>query len=235
MYRKGSPIALIRATDHRRRQAAKANFSLCPTKVAHHSLRGPAGGSSPSTRHPSAGHRLSTECPPPLSLAASPSPPERERSTRSMTCSALCLASPDAFYTNAPVSGGAAGSARGAGGMLRGRGQVRTRPAAGHEVALSARGCCRRQELSKVKVTNRLFSPQGQGFGPSPSCHRHAAPPTSPSRHRQAGQRAPIPGVGRRPAFPGEGCSAALVSSCSSTPRPPVRLQNHCLTLPKHL
>lgn len=62
-----------------------------------------------------------------------------------------------------------------AGSVLSGRGQVRCH--GGHEVVLSACRCHRLKELSKVKVIYRLFSPQGQGFRPSPCCQRHAAPP----------------------------------------------------------
>lgn len=107
---------------------------------------------------------------------------------------------------------------------------VRCRRGVDHEVALSARGCRQRGELSKVKVTNRLFfffSPSRSRFQAFPVLSSpRSPPPTFPPRHRQAGQRPPIPEAGCWAPFAGEGCSAALVSSCSSSPWPPARCKN---------
>lgn len=154
------------------------------------------------TGHPSGGHGLSAVSAP-LSLAAALLPPETERprEARLAPRSALQVQrrfiQPCAFRALQrcrQCSGSSAAAA-----AQRGRGQVRTPPDAGHEVALSARGCRRLQELSKVKVTNRLFPPQGQGFGPSPSCHRHAAPPHLPAEASAGWAACPHP-RGRPPA-----------------------------------
>lgn len=258
MYRKGSPIALIRATDHRRRQAAKANFSLCPTKVARHSLSRPAGGSSHGLRHPSAEHRRSTVA------AASPLPCHRRRqSRRSITGSALCLASPEAFYTNVcehwrAVSARDAGrmvSRQDPGRMLRGldpeRAGSRTGriPAGccagaarcGRHPALATRWRCRPADAAgarscqKSRSQTGFFPPQGQGFGPSPSCQRHAAPPAPRRGMGRPGSVPPSQGSAAGLHFPARATALRSYHPALPPPRPPARLQNHCLTLPKHL
>lgn len=243
MYHKGSPTALIGAADHRKRQAAKANLSLCSTKLARHSQHRPAGGSSHRTRIP---HRISTGFHPQPSLAGLLPPRKRAIAERRLLCPATSDMLCSHKVTHRSRAERPARAWRGephacarppAGSVLRGRGQVRRR--GGHEVVLSACRCSRLKELSKVKVIYWLFSPQGQGFRPSPSCQRHAATPTAtttfPPRHQQAGRRPPVAGAGCRAPFLGEGCSSALVSSCSSSPCPTVLLQNHYLTLPKCL
>lgn len=202
MYRKGSPIALIRATDHRRRQADKANFSLCPTKVARRSLTVPA------VRRLLAWHRASLSRAPPEPRCC-----HRQRQSEQGKHDPP-LAVPCQPGGTVPTAVRAPGPA-----MLRGRAQVRTPPGVGHEVALSARRCRRRRELSKVKVTNRLFPPQGQGFGPSPSCHQHAASPAaSPCGLGRPGSVPPA--QGRAPGLHFPAGAAALRSSHPALPPP---------------
>lgn len=230
MYRKGSPIALIRATDHRRRQAAKANFSLCPTKSP---LTIPAGlrllaRQQASPGQAPAGHRVS-----PAQRRRCPATARDRGSTRGTACSAPCLARPEAFYTG--TFHGAPGGA-----ALPTLDAARARPGAGAAPRWPRGGAVGPRMLPapgavKSEGHKSAFFPSRSRFRAFPVLSSPRSPPTDPWSHRQAGQRAPIAGVGRRPPFPGEGCSATLVSSWSSAPRPPARLQNHCLTLPKHL
>lgn len=184
MYRKGPPIALIRAADHRRRQAAKVNLSLCPTKLApppttpagRRLLVPPLPSRVPASpgRAP-AEHRLS---PPSRRLAGPPHP-------RSTTCCALCLASSRrAVYIYVRLCGGAGAERSGAGptrvrarrrgGCCAGAGGARRRPPGGAVGPRMppARGAVKSQGHKSAL----FFAPQGQGFRPSPSCHRHAAP-----------------------------------------------------------
>lgn len=94
-------------------------------------------------------------------------------------------------------------------------------------------GSCQK---SRSQIGSFFFSPSRSRFQAFPVLSSpRSPPPTFPPRHRQAGQRPPIPGAGCWAPFAGEGCSAALVSSSSSSPWPPAPLQKHCLTLPKHL
>lgn len=232
MYRKGPAIALIRAADHRRRQAAKANLSLCSTKRArcsqHRRLLAPH-------RHCPDRHRfLPISAPRP----ASPGSCHRQRSSGAQPAPRSAL-QVQTYYIGACISlslplkricGGPRAWRRGshacarppAGRMLRGRGQVRARRGGDHEVALSARGCRRRQELSKVKVTNRLFPPSRSRFQAFPVLSSpHSSPRTFPPRHGRAGQRPPPsqgPAAGLH--FPARAAALAAVSSRSSSPSP---------------
>lgn len=113
--------------------------------------------------------------------------------------------------------------------MLRGRGQVRARR--GHEVAPSSREWRRRPrrrrwELSKVKVTNRRFSPQGQGLGlPRPGL---AAVPPLPSPPRPQG--CPPASISRS----GPPCTAGAILLFSSGPKPSVKLSRTSLHISRN-
>lgn len=203
MHRKGSPIALIRAADHLGRQGSQSEPPFVPPlkpAAAHTAtkLAAPRITGAPRTGHPDFTIRtpISPSGPQfhhPNSTSHLPPPPERGGAGRNLPG----LAAPSAARPRARRAAGLPT------GRARPRAVPRPRSAArihgdaargararrGHEVAPSARECRRRRELSKVKVTNRLF------FFPSRSRFRAFPVLSSPRTHPPSRGRPRVSGA----------------------------------------
>lgn len=225
------PVVLIRAADHRRRRAAKANISLCPTELSRHPQHQPdTGGSSPCTHpHPPAEHWLSTDPHAWLGLTGVLPPLERQRE-QSTTCSVLCLASSRVFYAQG-YAGPTSVRAHRWGGCCAGAARC------GRSTAVATRWRCRPADASgagscqKSRSQMGCFSLKVKVSGLARPVIATQAPPHLPDEAPPSWAASLVPRASHWPPFPGQGCSAALVSSCICSPWPPAPLQNHSSTL----
>lgn len=154
-----------------------------PDQVALNSRSWPACGFSQGTRHPSAGRGLSAVSAP-LSVSAALSGPETERAGEAQPAPRSA-----AHVQRRSVQSARSGRRGGRGGPRPSgfdRGCCAGAARCGRHPALATRWRCRPADAAGAGSCQKSRSqigfspPQGQGFGPSPSCHRHAATPHLP-------------------------------------------------------
>lgn len=244
MHRKGSPIALIRAADHLGRQGSQSEPPFVPPlkpAAAHTAtkLAAPRITGAPRTGHPDFTIRtpISPSGPQfhhPNSTSHLPPPPERGGAGRNLPGLAAPLRSTPTAAPSRGAPHGPRTPTRGAAAAQRcadprgrsagGAGAARPRGGAVGSRMPAAPGAVKSQGHKSAL----FFSPQGQGFGPSPSCHRR--------------ERTHLPAA--VPASQGLGSPAAIfrrgLQRCAGIillflPLAPAPLQNLSLTLRKHL